>query len=378
MKILILTGHFFPEIHPRSFRSNELACELSRKGHDVNVVSLRTIKFFDYAEYEKDNKIKISKLDLYKTELSAAIEKKNDNSFVIAIRRKFRFLVDYFFGGNLIFYSRKIQKKLPFSADYDLVIALSTPFMNLLGVALLKKNLKKNKTIFVADSGDPFYRSQQTRRAPYFYFLERFVYSHFDYLTIPDIAAKEAYDGLIETDKIKIIPQGFRMDNFVLPEFLTSDVISFAYCGVFYLDIRNPKFLLDRLLELKIPFKFELYLREKTPAVTLLLKKYEILLGDKLNINYGLTRKNMLAKLGEVDFLVNIENLTSTQIPSKLIDYSITKKPIFSCKASSFSEDIFDKFLNRDYSDSLKINSERFNIKLVANQFLDLVNPIEF
>jgi hypothetical protein len=377
MKVLILTGHFFPEIHPRSFRSNELACELSRKGHDVNVVSLRTIKSFDYAAYEKDNKIRINKLGLYNTELSATIENKKGNSFVIAaIRRKFRFLVDYFFGGNLIFYSRKIQKKLSFSADYDLVIALSTPFMNLLGVALSKKNLKKNKTIFVADSGDPFYRSQQTRRAPYFYFLERFVYSHFDYLTIPDIAAKVAYYGLIESNKIKIIPQGFRMDNYVLPEFLTSDVISFAYCGVFYLDIRNPRFLLERLLELKIPFRFDIYLREKTPAVTLLLKRYEILLGEKLNISYGLTRENMLAKLGEVDFLVNIENLTSTQIPSKLIDYSITKKPIFSCKASSFSEDVFDKFLNRDYSDSLNINSERFNIKLVADQFLDLVNPV--
>ena len=65
MKILILTGTFYPELHPRAFRANELAINFVEKGHDVTVYNLRTIKKFDYQQYSDTYKIKIKNLDLY-------------------------------------------------------------------------------------------------------------------------------------------------------------------------------------------------------------------------------------------------------------------------------------------------------------------------
>lgn len=370
MKILILTGHFYPELHPRSFRANELACEMSRVGCEVEVGTLRTINSFDYENYELDKKIKINKLGLYTQSNKFVTKGSSTVKFFKKFNNLFRFLLDYFVGGMLFINAYRITKKILLD-DYDLVISLSTPFMNLLAISLIKKK-STSEPILVADSGDPFYRSQQTKRAPYFYFVEKYVYSKFDYLTIPDIAAKVAYDGLISSEKIKIIPQGFRIDDVKLGEVPMTDVVSFAYCGVFYLDIRNPTFLLDKLTELDANFRFDIYLREKKTIVTDVLEKYKLLLGHKLNIIYGIERSELLYRLSTVNFLVNIENLTTTQIPSKLIDYAITGRPIFSCSSVNFSETKLQKFFDKDYSEALVLDKEKYNIKHIANQFLSL------
>ena len=57
MKILV-TGHFYPELHPRAFRANELACEFASNGHDVNIAT-RTVTNFDYEEYQHKHNFKI-------------------------------------------------------------------------------------------------------------------------------------------------------------------------------------------------------------------------------------------------------------------------------------------------------------------------------
>ena len=124
------------------------------------------------------------------------------------VYKEVRLLIDYFLAGRLFLNAIKIKRNLKFTDDYDLLISLSTPFMNHLAISYVKKSFPNSKTLFVADSGDPFYRSQQTKRAPYFYFLEKYIYKQFDFLTVPAEASIEAYKGLIKYNKIKIIPQG--------------------------------------------------------------------------------------------------------------------------------------------------------------------------
>ena len=66
MKILILTGHFFPELHPRAFRAAELANEFARRDHDVTVALLRTIAHHSYEQYTQKYNVKFQKLNIYK------------------------------------------------------------------------------------------------------------------------------------------------------------------------------------------------------------------------------------------------------------------------------------------------------------------------
>lgn len=374
MKVLILAGHYYPELHPRAFRAHELACEFARRGFDTKVVILSTILTFDYKKYEDDNNLKIQKLNLYKKQDLSIKDSKVPNSLFLFVNRKFRYLLEYFLSGRLLFKAKEIKNKLKISEDYDLVIALSTPFMNLLGVSLIRRNMQYSNTVFVADSGDPFSLNQQTKRAPYFFYLEKFVYKQFDFLAIPNEDSIKGYSGLIEPTKIKIIPQGFNFDKIRFAQFSETAKITFAFAGVFYLDIRNPEFLLKALAEIDLDFRFYVYLRTKDDAISAILKKYKNILGEKLNISYGISRDNLLYYLSSVDFLVNIENSTKTQVPSKLIDYAIVEKPIISFNSTNFSLENLHAFLKRDYSNSLRIDKSIYDIKKIANQFIELIH----
>ena len=41
--------------------------------------------------------------------------------------------------------------------------------------------------------------------------------------------------------------------------------------------------------------------------------------------------------MSKMDFLINLENLNKEQSPSKLIDYAISKRPIFSFNQNNFN-----------------------------------------
>lgn len=111
MKILILTAHFTPEIHPRAFRADELAREFSSRNHDVTVMTLRTITSFDYTGYTKKTNIKIIKLNLYTRQNVSKKNKDKPNSrLTLFLKRKLRFAIEYLTGGMLIINSFKIKK----------------------------------------------------------------------------------------------------------------------------------------------------------------------------------------------------------------------------------------------------------------------------
>lgn len=375
MKISILTAVFHPELHPRAFRAYELAKEYAIQGHDVEVFLLTRIKGFDYEQLSQELHIKITILPLYTRELGAENIFQQTNPLLRRIHWGYRWLLEYLLAGNLFAYSTRIAECLKHEMQQkDMVIALSTPFMNLLGLAkYVHAHKAQSKTIYIADSGDPFYYSQQTKRALYFKWVEKWVYRHFDYLSIPTSDAILAYAPLIPREKIQIIPQAFNMRDVHLSPAPTSDIPTFAYAGVFYQDIRNPEFLFKHLCTLTEDFRFHVYLRHRDPHITSVLDKYQKQLGEKLIIHYSVKRTDLLYRLSECHFLINISNTTSTQLPSKLIDYGITKRPIYSFDKQSFNPQVFAAFMHGDYTHAMPIDIRPYDIEVVTKQFLELV-----
>lgn len=375
MKIAILTAVFHPELHPRAFRAYELAKEYAIQGHDVEVFLLTRIKGFDYEQLSQELHIKITILPLYTRELGAENIFQQTNPLLRWIHWGYRWLLEYLLAGNLFAYSTRIAECLKHEMQQkDMVIALSTPFMNLLGLAkYVHAHKAQSKTIYIADSGDPFYYSQQTKRALYFKWVERWVYRHFDYLSIPTSDAIPAYAPLIPKEKIQIIPQAFNMRDVHLSPAPTSDIPTFAYAGVFYQDIRNPEFLFKHLCTLTEDFRFHVYLRHRDPHITSVLDKYQKQLGNKLIIHYSVKRTDLLYRLSECHFLINISNTTSTQLPSKLIDYGITKRPVYSFDKQSFNPQVFAAFMHSDYTHAMPIDIRPYDIEVVTKQFIELV-----
>ena len=87
-------------------------------------------------------------------------------------------------------------------------------------------------------------------------------------------------------------------------------------------------------------------------------------------------REKLLPHLSEMDFLVNllIKGTETKQVPSKLIDYGLTGRPILNIDALCLDAILIDEFMKKNYTQSFKVeNIQRYNIKNVSKQFLDLI-----
>lgn len=373
MKIHILTGVFYPEIHPRAFRAFELAKCFAKDGHQVTVSCLTRVKGFDYSVLGKELNISIDILDFYSANNGSSIQSSftSKNKTAQFFYKLFRFCVDYFLSGNLFNYAIRIANKLHLDDDTDLFIASSTPFMDILAGAIFHHAHPNQHIVYVADSGDPFSGSKQTKRAFYFRGIEKWAYKQYNFLSIPTELAKSAYAGLLPEDKIAIIPQGFDFDATPLAEYHKNDIPTFAFAGVFYRDIRNPEFLLDFLSHEKRPFRFIMFLRHQDPLVERILDNYRDSVHS-LEIHYGVNRTDLIYQLSKCDFLINIGNRTATQLPSKLIDYGITKRPIFHATSKAFDQELFEHFFNADFSEFKPIDIHPFDIHVITTQFIQL------
>ena len=368
MKVHILTGHFYPQIHPRAFRSNELAIEFAKRGYDVTVTNLSTTAGFDYEEYGRANGIKILNMGLSTNTPTSDTVKPFKRSFV---GRTLAFLRNYLMAGSLLFTSKTIRDRLQIDEDTDLIIALSTPFKCILGLSYYLRKKKSMKMVAIADSGDPFYYSKQYKRAPWFASIEKKAYQQYDYLTIPVESAIPSYNKLISVEKIKIIPQGFRMDNVKLYKGELPAVTNFAYAGVFYWDIRNPEFLFKYLNSLDLDFKFHIYMRFPDSILEEMLNQYSNL-KQKVEVHFSVPREQLLYELSMMHFLVNINNKSNTQIPSKIIDYGITGRPIFSCNKETFTPSKLDSFMSGNYTDKMEFDISKYDIVNIVNEFMSL------
>lgn len=376
MKIHILTSCFYPELHPRAFRAFELARELVRQGDEVHVSILTKVKGVDYQAMQQEYGFHIYIIELYTRQLGQTDQTGLSLTSVNPVKQKFysiyRWLLEYLLAGNLFRYAPKIAKQLTIDPDTDLFISLSTPFMDILAGALYRRKYPSPNTRFIADSGDPFSGSQQNRRAIYLQWLEKWVYTYYDYLTLPTEAAFPAYKKVIDRDKICIIPQGFNFADTPIANYKKNAIPTFAYAGVFYQDIRNPEFLLEYLVQQESPFLFRIYLRHKDPLTDTILNKYQDKIGSRMEIRYGVERKHLIYELSQCDFLVNVGNNNSTQLPSKLIDYGITKRPVFHCNKAHFDHRSFEQYLVGNYAASTPIDVTPYAIETIANSFKKL------
>jgi hypothetical protein len=359
-RILIVTRYFHPDITPRAFRAYELAKEFSRQGHDVTV--LTTKREFDYSYIEQRFGFCVQ-----------AIAK--SEPYLIqgdGLKRVIRFILRWLFLYPFISLTKSFEKALKHEAGYDLLISIANPFPVHFGVALAKKKNKALCKTWVADCGDPFVGSGTARLpAPfYFHWLERWFCKKADYISIPIDEAKQAYP-LEYQNKLRVIPQGFDFSE-INPNYEKSfnAVPTFAYAGMLGAGplARDPRDFLNFLCQLELDFKFIIYTINYS-----LVEPYQKILGKKLEIRSYVPRDELLNVLGKMDFLLNFENKSEVQKPSKLIDYALLQRPVLSVKPFKVDEVIVNEFLKGIYKRQLRIgNIENYNIKSIANKFINL------
>lgn len=369
-KILINSYYFFPENTPRAFRSTELATALNDMGYDVTIsIPARYKKY----ENEIKEKTKINSIIFCGKNIdnNDGIIQKNRVSKNTKVKKYLSKLVIYFLSDKNIFYGlsnyfelRKGNKK------YDCLISIGLPFSTHIGSYLISK---KSNIKVIADYGDPFSCNPAVKLAPYFKCLEKVILKRFNYITIPTELSKKYYSEILDdVNKINIIPQGFKMDNQKINPYIKNNICKFAYAGIFYEKIRNPKELFDKLSLLDKEFEFHIYTNLNNMETVKCLKHIPDNLKSKIKIHDLLPREECIAELSKYEFLINLENINSGQVASKVIDYSLAQRPILSIN-KNFDINSIVEFIDGKYDKRLIIDLKKYDIKNVSNKFKILI-----
>lgn len=366
-KILIVSRYFYPQNSPRSFRTTELAKELSRQGHQVRVLTPFHTDHIGFG-YKHSLDIKgLGEVKWHNFDLKG-------NKFSILFKRAVNRLSGLLFQYPNIELTGLVKNALKNESGYDLLISIAVPYPVHWGVASLwsKSNSQKNPAkVWVADCGDPFYgQENDSFNLPFYWaFVEKWFMRKADYISVPTDTAYLGYFREFH-HKIKVIPQGFKFEDYHFCQSpRQNDFPTFAYAGLFIPGRRDPTAFSQFLLETKKEFQFYIFTKNSS-----LVDPFIKMAPDKFILHPFMPRMELLKKLHrDVDFVVNFENVGARQTPSKLIDYMLINKPILSVRSFDLDKENIIRFFNKDYSGVLNINHpEQYRIENVAAAFLAL------
>lgn len=364
-KILIISRAFYPENSPRSFRTTELVKEMSNIGHDLHL--LIPFNTYDYSEFLSTYKVQIHYFGPLKWKSLTA----SKISWIGDLKRKFGRLLFLLFDYPNI----EILWRLPAAArkfsHFDLLISIAVPHSIHWALAMVRTKNNPIAKVWVADCGDPFMGNKLEVISPPFYFasLEKFFCKKADYISIPSAGSLQGYYKEFHS-KFVVIPQGFSFENISAKAYTPGKKIKFAYAGgLASSGIRSLNTIIKYLLSLELSFEFHVFSNQAKEILSEFIDET----NGKIICHDYIPREKLIELLSQMDFLVNLDNGTKVNTPSKLIDYSLAGRPILNISASTPDLVLLNEFLNRDYSNQfIGPPIENYNIKNVVKQFTDL------
>lgn len=368
-KILIVGNTFFPVQSPRSFRTTELAKEFARQGHKVDVLLPQEMQNQIETSFTNDVGINF----IYFGPLTWRPFKRSSNKWIGDWPRKFgRLLFLLFEYPNIEIYF-KLPQALKILKGYDLMVSIAVPHENHWAVAKVRSKSHPIAKTWVADCGDPFMSNILETIAPPFYFgkLENSFLSKADIVAVPTENSIAAYNKEYHT-KFRVIPQGFNFNEVNTVDVKPNHLVpTFAYAGsVSPTGIRSLHKVIAVLKTLDKPFVLHVYGGNAKAVLTDFIKGYE----NQIILHNGIPRQELLYKLSEMDFLLNLDNGTHLNTPSKLIDYALAKRPILNINPITPESEKLAKFLDGNYDEAVIVKDlNNYNIINVATKFLNLV-----
>lgn len=366
MKIIIIAGTITPHITPRAFRTTELACSLARLGHDVTVYAI--LGDNDYTEFESKTHVKVRDLGASKWG-NPNSDGVNNRGLISKALEKLLWRIIDFPKTEYYFKTKRVLRK---EDNFDYLITIAQPFPIHWAAASIRKRFPKKFRYWTADCGDPFICNPNIKRfKPILVPIEKFWCRSVDRITVPVHGAVSGYFPEFR-DKIEVIPQGIDFKSIQLADYHKNAITTFLYSGVVIAERRDPTRFLNYLESIKDKeFRFIVY------STSPMFAEYKERLGDHLEIREYVPRLELIKEQSSVDFLINIQNSNPVQVPSKLIDYSLTKRPILNI-TSRFSDEeqvAFEEFLSGYYEKQYIVeNISQYDSDNVAKQFISLVD----
>ena len=368
-RMLVISFSYAPMLHARAFRWTALTRHFASRGWEVDVLtswqpgaqeSVAGTLRIHRAGWRWAEKLRnLLQRRRGQTAASSAASPGTGSRILHAIR-SLLWQPFYWPDSSCFWYwpAKAAALRLVRERAHDVVVSVTPTFTGVLVGAALHRAHPRVR--WVLDVGDPF--SLQLHAAfnnAWLYGalnrrVERRTFALADAISVttPQTAARYAEAFPESAGKIAVIPPLFSVpDDRVAPA--SHDAMRFVYVGTLYKDLREPGFLLeifDALRRSSPERKLELHLYGDTHQFAALLDLWRARLGDALRVHGSVPRGEVAAAIEGASVLVNIGNRSDDQLPSKLVEYVASGKPIVSI--ASGEGDLSAAFL-RGYPDKL-------------------------
>ncbi len=364
LNFLIVTNIYAPLVNPRAFRWASIAEHWIKKGHVVDVVcawgnglqktELRNgVRIYrvggpiDHVLREKLSRRPRGKQVEGKDEIAAGNSDSMPSRLDTVLSSAYRLANEAL--GKVIwpddawswcFPAWRRAYNLLHRGDYHGLISVSFPFSGHLVGYRLKKKLPNLP--WIADIGDPFsfFHDKPINNVVLYERMNRYwegkVLDKADAVTVTSDETEHEYLERFPacSGKTRVIPPlisipiGNRDDDGLENG---NRSIRLVYAGTLYKAIRNPGYLLglfSGLLQSDLGNRIELHIYGNINDCDQLFMHYKELLGKKIFLHGQVERGIVYRAMQDATLLVNIGNTSSYQLPSKVVEYAGTGKPV--------------------------------------------------
>ena len=352
-KLLILTHAYAPDHNPRAFRWQSLAEAFVRQGHVVHVVTASGKPGQETLNGVTVHRVAEGGPGLLRQRLAAqtaveatakpvATSQKRGLLSRLSpwLRRLWR---SFYWPDNTMLWVRPaaVQAEVLHRAHhFDGVISVSLPFSG--HMAALKMHKKFPTLPWLVDVGDPFaFETAMPLNNQRLYkhlnkVMEGEVFRRASVVAVTTEGTRQMYlkffhnpPGLAE--KLVVIPPLVSLPE-ALPAKKTGNRLKLVFVGTLYRAIRSPQKLLELMEALErspLSNRLEWHIIGNVHDTSDLFTLYtEAQKAGRLHLHGRVDRDAVAQYVADADVLVNIGNKTPYQLPSKVVEYVATGKPV--------------------------------------------------
>ena len=403
-RILVVTHQFTPHVSPRTTRWSILCEELSSRGYEVHVITGTRQNGNENKNYQVQY-LGSDRLGSLIESTRRASSKSEENNiikklFFFIAKRIYRLIYRVFawpdYSMLWYFSVRRGIKNIP---DYDFLISVSLPFTSHLVAYTLNK---KRGTRWIMDIGDPFYlKKDAPENNKYLYsylnkYFENKFYKHASKVVFTHQESMEYHKKTFDTlnHKSSLLPPVFhtkinkKTNNFNYKK----TPVKVAYFGVLTMGVRTPDNFLSFINELDMN-NLEIHWYTNEDSKHMIKSVYS---KSSKNFFHDMVPRDEALDLMDNEYhaLLNIGNQNPFQLPSKVIEYISTGKPIIHyseitddpvvgilnersnsiiINKNTNPEQAKKEFKEKMFSDKSVSSVENFNSVSVVNELLKLI-----
>tara|TARA_Y100001960_G_scaffold255955_1_gene274326 strand:+ start:1651 stop:2877 length:1227 start_codon:yes stop_codon:yes gene_type:complete len=403
-RILVVTHQFTPHVSPRTTRWSILCEELSSRGYEVHVITGTRQNGNENKNYQVQY-LGSDRLGSLIESTRRASSKSEENNiikklFFFVAKRIYRLIYRVFAWPDysMLWYF-SVRMKIKNIPDYDLLISVSLPFTSHLVAYTLNK---KRGTRWIMDIGDPFYlKKDAPENNKYLYsylnkYFENKFYKHASKVVFTHKESMEHHKKTFDTlnQKSSLLPPVFhtkinkKTNNFNYKK----TPVKVAYFGVLTIGVRTPDNFLSFINALDMN-NIEIHWYTNEDSKHMIKSVYS---KSSKNFFHDMVPRDEALDLMDNEYhaLLNIGNQNPFQLPSKVIEYISTGKPIIHyseitddpvvgilnersnsiiINRNTNPEQAKKEFKEKMFSDKSISSVENFNSVSVVNELLKLI-----